>query len=66
MCFQCTPSCIVRDFNEDILVISTDSILKMSTQEGYTQHVKMLTGDSGTLIDHIYTLKVEGDTQSDV
>ena len=47
--------CIMGDFNEDILVSDERTYCTMFKSKGYKQFVKKPTGDSGTLIDHIYT-----------
>ena len=46
--------CLVGDLNEDITDVSKP-IYNMFTANGFTQHVKSPTHDSGTLIDHVYT-----------
>ena len=60
------PVCIVEGFNEAVLLNSTSPIFKMFTEEGCMQHVQLTTRDSRTLIDHIYTHKIERDIKSDV
>ena len=50
-----SPLCIVGDFNEDILENSDKVIHKTFLNAGFTQHVKLPTRDSRTLLNHVYT-----------
>ena len=47
--------CIVGNFNKDILENSDKLIHKTFLNAGFTQHVKLPTRDSGTLLNHVYT-----------
>ena len=51
--------CIVGDFNEDILENGDKVIHKTFLNAGLTQHVKVPTRDSGTLLDHVYTHNIQ-------
>ena len=53
------PSFIVGDFNEDLLdEYHKKGIHNSFTNVGFTQHVKVPTMDTGSLIDHVYTSKI--------
>ena len=52
------PLCIVGDFNEDILENGDKVIHKTFLNAGFTQHVKVPTRDSGTLLDHANTMHI--------
>ena len=49
------PTCIVGDFNENILDNVEKHIYKTFTGAGFIQHVNTPTRDSGSLLDHVYT-----------
>ena len=49
------PTCIVGDFNENILDNVEKNIHKTFTDTGFHQHVNTPTRDSGSLLDHVYT-----------
>ena len=48
-------TCIVGDFNENILDNVEKNIHKTFTDAGFNQHVNTPTRDSGSLLDHVYT-----------
>ena len=54
------PICIIGDFNEDLLddTKQIHKIYKTLTTAGFTQHVKVPTIDTGTLLDYVYTLHI--------
>ena len=52
------PICVVGDFNEDLLDTKQNKIHKTLTNAGFVQHVKVPTIDTGTLLDHVYTLQI--------
>ena len=47
--------CVLGVVNEDLLNHLPKPILTMFNTSGLTQHIKIPTHDSGTLIDHLYT-----------
>ena len=49
------PTCIVGDFNENILDNVEKNIHKTFTDAGFNQHINTPTRDSGSLLDHVYT-----------
>ena len=59
------PLCIVGDFNENILENGDKVIHKTFLNAGFTQHVKVPTRDSGTLLDHVYTCNLQ-DVETEV
>ena len=52
--FQHAPTCIVGDFNEDVLVTSNMHCCTMLRLQGLKQMVNTPTHDSGTIVDHVY------------
>ena len=58
------PTCIMGDFNEDVLLNKDTHCCSILKQRGFKQMVTKPTCDSGTIIDHVYaspTLKIETD-----
>ena len=53
--FHDIPVCVIRDINEDILLIEEMQCCTIFRKKGFKQMVMMPTHDNGTLIDHIYT-----------
>ena len=49
------PICVIRDFNEDIILTQEKHCFTMFQSKGFRQIVTMPIHDNGTLIDHIYT-----------
>ena len=53
------PTCLIGDFNEDLPDIAQpNKIFTTLTKAGFIQHVKGPTIDTGTLLDHFYTLNI--------
>ena len=50
--------CVVGDMNEDILDSVSKPIYNMFSAKGFKHHVSAPTQDSGTLIDHLYTVNI--------
>lgn len=50
--------CIVGDFNEDLLSEGLKYINMAMGKNGFIQHISSPTRDSGTLIDHLYTINI--------
>ena len=57
---------IIGDLNEDLLSPNTKPINDHLTSMGFTQHVKMPTCDSGSLLDHIYTMDIHDQINTQV
>ena len=55
--FQCVPTCIVGDFNEDVSITSNTGCCATSRLQVFKQMVSKPTHDSGTIIDHVYVFK---------
>ena len=55
--FHHIPTCIVGDFNEDVSFTSNTHCCAMFRSQAFKQMVSKLTHDSGTIIDHVYSLK---------
>ena len=64
--FQHIPSCIVRDFNEDVSITSNTCCSAMFTSQAFNQMVSKLTHDSGTIIDHVYVSQTINTMQTDI
>ena len=58
--------CVIGDMNENLLLDETTLIYNMFKQFGFAQHISELTRDSGSLIDHVYTLNIDGHINSKV
>ena len=52
--FQHVATCIVGDFNEDVLITLNTQWCGMFRLQAFKQMVNKLTHDSGTIIDHVY------------
>ena len=53
------PTCLIGDFNEDLLDIAQpNKIFTTLIKAGFIQHVKGPIIDTGTLLDHFYTLNI--------
>ena len=53
------PICLTGDLNENLLDTSHNTSIKNSLCEaGFIQHVKTPTIDTGSLLDHLYTLQI--------
>ena len=53
------PTCLLGDFNEDLLDDKENHKVHTAlTDVGFSQHIKVPTIGTGTLLDHVYTLKI--------
>ena len=64
--FQCVPTRIVGDFNEDVSITSNMCCCTMFRSQGFQQMVNKPTHDSGTIIDHVYMSQTLHTMQTDV
>ena len=64
--FQHVPTCIVGNFNEDVLITSHTHCCTMFRLQGFKQMVNKPTHDSGTIIDHIHVSQTVNTMQTDV
>ena len=59
--------CVIGDMNEDISGNTCQPIHYMFQSSGFTQYVSEPTQDSGTLIDHVYTMNIyDADIKTEV
>ena len=63
--FQHVPTCIVGDFNEDVLTTLNTHCCKMLRLQGFTQMINKPTHDSGTIIDLAYVSQTVNTMQTD-
>ena len=63
---QHVQTCIVGDFNEDVLITSNMHCCTMFRSQGFKQMVNKPTHDSGIIIDHVYTSQTLHTMQTDV
>ena len=53
------PICLMGDLNENLLDTSHNTSIKNSLcKTGFIQHVKTPTIDTGSLLNHLYTLQI--------
>ena len=64
--FQCIPTCIVENFNEEVSITSNTCCCAMFTSQAFKQMVSKLTHDSGTIIDHVYVSQTINTMQTDL
>ena len=64
--FQHVPTCIVGDFNEDVLITLNTCCCKMLRLQGFKQMISKPTHDSGTIIYHVYMSQTVNTMQGDV
>ena len=57
--YQQDAVCMVGDFNEDIKLNTVCNIKSLFSSHDFVQHIEASTRDSGTLIDHVYTSKIQ-------
>ena len=64
--FQNVPTCIVGDFNEDVLITSNTCCCTMLRLQGFQQMVNKPTHDSRIMTDHVYVSQIVNTIQPDV
>ena len=63
---QDVPTCIVGDFNEDVMITSNTCCCAMFRLQGFKQMVNKPTHDSETIINHVYVSQTVNTMQTDV
>ena len=62
---QGVPTCVLGDFNEDLMDKKTHTIHTTMIKGRFKQHISGPTTDYGSTLDHIYTKHV-GEVKTDV